>query len=66
MICRQKYFWNYFYFNNISLFFLKGDESAIDGPNEEIVDDGRWRPMLLTIGLLYKLNRIHETDENCW
>ena len=46
--------------------FIKGDESAIDGPKEEIVDDGRWRPMLLTIGLLYKLNRIHETDENCW
>ena len=22
--------------------------------------------MLLTIGLLYKLHRIHETDENCW
>ena len=47
-------------------FFLKGDESAIDGPKEEIVDDGRWRPMLLTIGLLYKLHRIQETDENCW
>ena len=46
--------------------FIKGDESAIDGPKEEIVDDGRWRPMLLTIGLLYKLHRIQETDENCW
>ena len=46
--------------------FFKGDESAIDGPKEEIVDDGRWRPMLLTIGLLYKLHRIQETDENCW
>ena len=45
---------------------LKGDENAIDGPKEEIVDDGRWRPMLLTIGLLYKLHRIQETDENCW
>jgi len=41
---------------------------AIGGPSsvetEEAVDDGRWRPILLTIGLLYKLQKIHDTGES--
>jgi len=41
---------------------------AIEGPSsvetEEAVDDGRWRPILLTIGLLYKLQKIHDTGES--
>ena len=31
----------------------------------DVVDDGRWRPILLTIGLLYKLQKIRESGA-CW
>jgi len=42
---------------------IKGEANeAIEGPDGEgdVVDDGRWRPILLTIGLLYKLQKIRE------
>lgn len=36
-----------------------------DGADEEdVVDDGKWRPILLTIGLLYKLQKIQDSGEN--
>jgi hypothetical protein len=45
---------------------IKGDsdEEQIDGPEAE--DDGRWRPFLLTMGLLYKLQRIEDAGEDHW
>jgi len=47
---------------------------SIDGPpqNEDEVEspdnqtDGRWRPMVLTIGLLYKLQKIEDSREGHW
>jgi len=42
---------------------------AIEGPSgetEDVPDDGKWRPILLTMGLLYKLQKIHERGENSW
>jgi len=41
---------------------------AIEGPEgadeEDVVDDGKWRPILLTVGLLYKLQKIQDSGEN--
>ena len=45
---------------------LQGKE-AIEGPSDEVdQDDGRWRPILLTVGLLYKLQKIQDSGENSW
>lgn len=45
---------------------------SIDGPPANVdevespEDDGRWRPMVLTIGLLYKLQKIEDSREGHW
>ncbi len=36
-------------------------------PDEEVDDgDGKWRPMMLTLGLLYKLQRIQDSHADSW
>lgn len=51
---------------------LKGvDQAAIECTDSSAsgsvqADDGRWRPIILTVGLLYKLQKIHESGENHW
>ncbi len=45
--------------------YVKSDDVDGDGePDGE--DDGKWRPMLLTLGLLYKLQRIQDSHADSW
>jgi len=39
---------------------------AIDNDGNGVADDGKWRPTLLTLALLYKLQRIRDGHEESW
>ena len=47
----------------------KTDEDAADAPaaGEQNGDgDSKWRPLLLTLGVLYKLQRIRDSNHASW
>ena len=45
---------------------LKGQSAIEHNEDEADKSDGKWRPMLLTIGLLYKLQKIQDACEHNW
>ena len=45
---------------------MKEAYNTVDAPCGYDYNDRKWRPMLLTLGLLYKLQRIHDSDPKSW
>ncbi len=37
-----------------------------DGEPDSANPDGKWRPLLLTLGVLYKLQRIRDSNGSSW
>ncbi len=46
--------------------YIRADDADGDGEPDGDGDDGKWRPMLLTLGLMYKLQRIQDSHADSW